>query len=472
MQRFGDSVRLLTVNKRATWPVADRMAFYAYGTYSAKLEPGEYSLIVYRGPEYKVYVGKFLISEDTGPTEVTVSLKRYDDLASRGWISGDGHIHLQREEVADQRVWQQIAAEDVHVADLLQMGNITGIYFEQPAWGQEGRYTYEGHSLVSGQEDPRTGQLGHTVHTNLQQPIHLSSESYFLYYKAFNEAHRQGGISGYAHLGEWFNAPRGLAIDVPFGDVDFISVAEMGRISVDIWYRYLNMGYKILPAAGSDFPYTDLPGVQRHYVKTGKNASLDDYYRAWQAGRIFVTNGPFLEFTVDGQEMGSEVHVGKGRMVQVHAEAWLNPDVDSLDRLELISHGKVIKTIEANGSDRVTLDMDIRADESQWLAVRAFGKQQAQFNTIGAHSAATYLIVDGASFWKRSALQELISDQQKILSEIMSSRILLDEDLEGFDTNDTLLAQWPKQRELLRSRVEEAEKAYDEILIRAGFKTR
>lgn len=470
VQRFGDSVRLLSVNQRAAWPTEGRMAFYAHGTYRAKLPPGTYQLVVSRGPEYKFHVSRFVVKAGSTPTDVTVSLKRYDDMPARGWISGDDHVHLQREEVADERVWQQVAAEDIHVADILQMGNIAGIYFEQPAWGEAGRYTREQHSLVSGQEDPRTGQLGHTIHENLKQPIHLSSENYFLYYKAFEESHRQGGISGFAHLGEWFNAQRGLAITVPFGDVDFIEVSQMGTITTDIWYAFMNMGFKMTPSGGADFPYTDLPGVSRQYVKVAPGAGLDAYYQSWRAGHVFVTNGPFLEFTVNGQMMGSELKVKKGDRVRIHAEVRLNPDIDDLDRIELVSQGDVIMTKTAEkGADRIILDTEMDAEASQWLAIRALGKRQQRFNTVEAHSSAIYVIVDDAPFWKRSALPALVAHQKAVLNEILTAPVLVHEDLEGFETNEILAVQWPRQREMLRARVEQSAKIYDAILVKAGL---
>lgn len=469
VQRFGDSVRLLSVNQRAAWPTEGRMAFYARGTYRAKLAPGTYQLVVSRGPEYKFHVGSFVVKAGSAPTNVTVSLKRYDNMPARGWISGDDHVHLQREEVADEKVWWQTAAEDIHVADILQMGNIAGVYFQQPAWGEAGRYTQGQHSLVSGQEDPRTGQLGHTIHENLKQPIHLSSESYFLYYKAFEESHRQGGISGFAHLGEWFNAQRGLAITVPFGDVDFLEVGQMGAIVTDIWYGFMNMGFKMVPSGGADFPYTDLPGVSRQYVQVDQGAGLDAYYQSWRDGRVFVTNGPFLEFTVNGQSMGSELQVKKGDRLRIHAEVRLNPDIDDLDRIELISQGDVIATKTADGSDRITFDTEIVADASQWLAVRALGKRQQRFNTVEAHSGAIYVIVDGAPFWKRSALPALVAHQKAVLNEVLTAPALIHEDLEGFETNEIIAVQWPRQQKMLRDRVEQAAEKYDAILDKAGL---
>lgn len=389
-------------------------------------------------------------------------------MPKEGWISGDDHVHLQREEIADPNVWLNTAAEDIHVANLLQMGNISGTYFEQPAWGEAGRYTFQDHSLVSGQEDPRTGQLGHTIHENLKSPLHLPSSQYFIYNKMFEASHAQDGVSGFAHLGDWFHAQRGLAITVPFGDVDFIEMCEAGLIAVDTWYDLLNMGFKITPSAGSDWPYTDLPGVSRVYIKTGVGGGLDKFFAQWKAGHAFVTNGPLLDFTVNGQEMGSEIHPARGQVLHVHAEVRLNPDIDQLDRIELVSQGDVVASRKADGTDRIVLDSEVPADASKWLAVRAYGKRQLPGNTVGAHSAPVYVVVDGKPFWKVSALPGLIAHQQEVLNEILTGPVIQSEDLENYETNDFLLAEWPKQREVLRPRIMEAAKRYADIL-KAAF---
>jgi hypothetical protein len=469
VQRFGDKVRLLSVNQHAFWPTGNREAFYVAGTYAAKLPIGVYELAVTRGPEYRAYLGKFEVCEGDKPVDVAVSLERYTDMPRKGWISGDDHVHLQREEVADQSVWQQTAAEDVHVANLLQMGNIAGINFEQPAWGKAGRYTHEEHTLVSGQEDPRTGQLGHTIHENLQKPIRLDSDNYFIYHTVFEESHRQGGVSGFAHLGDWFHAQRGLAVNVPFGEVDFIEVCEAGMIATDVWYGFLNMGYKLTPSAGSDFPYTDLPGVSRNFVKVDHPEDIDAWYASMRAGHTFVTNGPFLEFTVNGHQMGEELHVPRGAMLQISSETQLNPDIDKLDRLELVVEGDVAKTESAAGSDHAVLHTAIKADHSMWLAARAFGNRHEPRNTTEAHSAPIYVIVDDQPFWKAEALPQLVDHEHAALQEILNGPLVPDEDLEEFQTHDLLVAEWPKQREILRARIAQADAMYHDLLKRAGI---
>ena len=135
VHRFADEVRMLWVSPRAFWPSDNRQAFYVDGSYESRLPAGTYDLVVTRGPEYRAHRGKVEIREGE-TSHITVALERYADLPSRGWISGDAHIHLQRAEAEDRAIWGQVAAEDVHVANLLQMGNIAGTHFAQPEeWG-------------------------------------------------------------------------------------------------------------------------------------------------------------------------------------------------------------------------------------------------------------------------------------------------------------------------------------------------
>lgn len=466
LQRYADDVRMLAVNDRTFWPSPNRQAFYVNGNYEGRLPVGTYELVATRGPEYRAYHGSFEVKQDETST-VNLALERYADLPSRGWYSGDSHIHLTRDTVADPLVWGMVAAEDVYVGNLLEMGNIAGTHFKQPEkWGAASRYGHDGHFIVSGQEDPRTGQLGHTIHHNLLRPIHLDSDTYFMYEKVFSQSHKQGGISGFAHVGQGFNGERGLALEVPFGLVDFIEVLQAGRFFSDVWYRFLDLGYKISPAAGSDWPYSDFPGVVRNYVKLNGKLDLDAWFAAFHAGHVYVSDGPFLEFTVNRRPMGDELHVKRGTRLDVVASAQLNPDVDQLDRLELVVMSDVAETVPAEGKDRLDLHRELKADHSMWIAVRAFGKRQAPRNMIVAHSAPVYVVVDGEPTWKPSAVPELVAYQRAKLDELMTTPVDPIEDLEPWETRTLLLEEWDKQLPLIKPQVNQAHALYQKLLDR------
>lgn len=468
VERFSDELSLLHVGPGNLWPSENRQAFYTDGTYGARVPAGEYELVVTKGFEFRAHRSQVEVSPG-GEAEVTVELERYADLPGEGWFSGDAHIHAAREEPADREVWTQVAAEDVHVAHLLEMGNISGVHFVQPAWGEEGRYVDDGHALVSGQENPRTAHRGHTIFHNLEEPVRPPPDSYFHYHRAFEEARRQGGFTGYAHLHPLFNARRGLALDVPFGIVDFLEVMQAGQLFEEIWYDFLNLGYRLKPVAGSDFPYIQLPGAVRYYVRADEAFSPDAWFEGFREGRVYVTNGPFLELTVGGASMGSAVEAERGERLEVAAEARLNPDLGGLDRLELVVHGEAVQGVDAEGRDRVSLETELTAEESFWVAVRAHGDREAP---VVAHTAPVYVEVGGEPTWDREAVPELVAGFEADLDDLLEEPIEPDGDLESWDTREILREEWEAQREGLRERVEEARERYRRLLAEAERRQR
>jgi hypothetical protein len=468
VRRFTDRVRRVWLNRRTFWPVESREAFYVDGAYEARVPAGTYTLVVSRGPEYRLHRQTVAVAADQ-LARVAVRLNRYDDLPARGWYSGESHVHLQRDGVEAPEVWTMIAGEDLHLAHLLEMGNIMGTYFRQPAWGRAGRYVKDGVALLSGQEDPRTVARGHTIHWNVDSHAHFEPQVFFQYHHVFERTRRGGAVTGYAHHGELFNGRRGLALDVPFGLVDFIELLQGGRIATDGWYQFLNMGYRILPAGGADWPYfgPTLPGVERTYVKVDGAFGIDPWLDGFRRGRAYVTNGPFLELTANGQPMGSELRVARGASIAIEARASMNPDVDTLDRLELVVLGDVLKQESARGQDTVKLSATVTADRSLWLAVRAYGKtQEQQFTTI-AHSAPIYVVVGDEPTWKVDAVPALVEIQRGYLRELLTEPVNADGDLEFFETRETIVDQWTKQLPTLTPRIKEADARYQALAERA-----
>ena len=243
---------------------------------------------------------------------------------------------------------------------------------------------------------------------------------------------------------------------------------QNGRLSTEGWYNFLNLGYRMLPDAGSDFPYMDLPGVVRNYAKIDGPFSAEAWFAAFRRGHMYVTNGPLLEFTVNGQPMGAEVKVTRGASLEVVAEADLNPDVDALSHVELVAHGEVIATEPANGRSRVSLRASVAADRSKWLAVRAWGRRQERSNMTVAHTAPVYVVVDGQPFWKPEAVAAIVAEQKTRLTELMTVDVDPRGDLEPWETLALMPEEWNRQRQVLKARVDEASVRYQRLVDRAA----
>jgi hypothetical protein len=350
-------------------------------------------------------------------------------------------------------------AEDVHVTNLLQMGNPYDINFFQYAFGKNGRYRSGSHALVPGVEDPRTAVRGHTISLNINE-VYRPSDQYLLYDQIFSEYRRQGGMSGYAHVsGRLFNVERGLAIDVPLGAVDFVELLQDGAIETELWYNYLNLGFKLIPTAGSDFPYLNAPGGDRNYVLVDGKFTVDAYYEALRQQRTFVTNGPMLELTVNGRGMGSDIQLLPGDEILIKASAALNPDIEMLDRIELVVHGVVVAVVDdISSTNTVTLKHSLTVNEGMWLAVRAYGAEQ----TV-AHSAPVYLTT-GGGFENRATVPELARRMIAKLAEFDS--VVADEtlELESWSVGEPLTNMLAEQRIKILERADDARAVYARML--------
>ncbi len=450
------------LNKIKAWPSEGRYVFYVDGSYRAPLPAGSYDLVIYKGPEYRIVKQKINIKPGES-SRVDVKLKRWKNMPASGWYSGDTHIHIAREDpTKNKSTLAYTQAEDIHVANLLQVSNVgTHDNYPQYAFGPEGYFIGPSHTLVSGQESPRSSHRGHSIGLNTTRFI-WTDEDYFIYNKIADKIHQDGGLWGYAHVAiDAFNVKYGLALDVPLGVVDFIEVLQMGMLDTGYLYDFLNLGYKLLPSAGSDYPFIHIAGSERIYVQLAGQFSPQAWFDAWKNNRSFVSNGPVLAFSINGDTDKSEFNLQQGDKVNISATAAVNPDIDSLSKLELVVHGEVVKTIPSTeGAESLVLDYNFEASESLWLAIRTYGKD----NRV-AHSAPVYIYVDGNQrFWKPELAKDIASKYVDILLDFKTSTPDLNEDWERFNTEDVLLPKWNADKKKLDRLIDQAIAEYEKLM--------
>lgn len=197
-------------------------------------------------------------------------------------------------------------------------------------------------------------------------------------------AHAQGALVGYVHPFDEDVDPakdasltNELPADVAMGKVDYMEVVGFSdhKATAKVWYRLLNLGYRIPTGAGTDAManYADLRGpvgMNRVFVDTGGDKSPKAFLAALKAGRTFASNGPLLGLELDGRHPGSTIE--KVRAADLPYLIAMRSPVP-IDHLELIENGKVIKSFALKG-DRRRLDAsgDIQIDHSGWLVLRAW----------------------------------------------------------------------------------------------------
>ncbi len=406
-------------------------AYFVSKPFAITLPPGKWRLAVQRGPEYLPYFEEFTVT--AGQTlEQNVKMARWVDMPRQGWYSGDAHVHSWRIAPSqDEFIMTWAQAMDVHMMNVVSYGTLkdnNGAI--QKSYGEASRFHRGDYWMESGAEDPRENinEQGHVTQINIQKIVRDTSK-YHLYDYVFDGVHAQGGLVGYSHLAwspEFFrrknpdlNPGWDASINIIRGKVDFIDILEAAHMGLEDFYDFLNLGVKLIAMGSSDFPAASV-GEERTYAYTGRGKfTVDAWYAAVKQGHTFTTNGPMLMMTVGGKMPGDEVRVGKNAKVRVRAEAWAPEVIGAPKVLEVVSHGRVIRSVKSSGpkQEKLTVEFELPADESQWIAART-----TSFNGALAHTSPVYIIVDGASFADQSQVPQLVAKRLKVL-EFIEKRV-------------------------------------------------
>lgn len=385
--------------------------------FTMELAPGDYEVTVLRGTEHVAVHDTVTVVSDA-VVERTYRPRRWVDMRKLGWYSGDDHVHTQILSDADaETVMTWIQAEDVHLANIVKMGDIYRTWFEQRGFGEDYRVVDGDYVLSPGQECPRThNELGHTISMNIKNMIR-NTEQYYLYDTVFDEVHRQGGLSGYAHVNSGiFFVHRDMSINIPKEKIDFVELLQFANLGTDLYYDFLNTGFRVTASAGSDVPWGGSVGEVRVYAYTGKKRfNADRWFEAVRRGNTFVTNGIMLDFRVDRAIPGDEILVDDDKPLRVYARTWGDRERCVPSKLEVIVHGEAIEATTASSADEteLVLDFELPPGNGFWIAARAEGSDGSR-----AHTTPIYVVREGLRFWKYEGIEDLIAKRETSLAEI------------------------------------------------------
>jgi hypothetical protein len=436
------------------------------GPFSMQLAPGEWEVTVRRGVEHEVVNDAFTLAPGQA-IDRQYTVRRWVDMPARGWYSGDDHVHgrIMSDDDA-QRLMTWAKAEDVHLVNIVKMGDIYRTFFEQRGFGPDFRVVDGPYILSPGQECPRThGELGHTISMNINEMVR-DTDKYYLYDWVFDTVHAQGGLSGYAHVNsDLFFVHRDMSMNIPKQKVDFAEILQFAHLGVDLYYEFLNLGFPITASAGSDVPWGGTMGEARVYAYLADEAfTADAWFDAMGAGRTFVTNGPMLEFRVDDALPGHTIAASENQRLRIVARTWGGAGRSLPSKLEVIRHGEVIRevTSDAPEQEELALAFDLDASHGFWIAARAYARDGA-----AAHTTPVYVTRGDLRFWNLAAVPEIIERRLANLDEIAAvvnqARDAVAQG--GFvDRPKQLLAE---QADALMERVEAARTIYRELLATA-----
>src|SRR5437588_665618 len=226
-------------------------------------------------------------------------------------------------------------------------------------------------------------------------------------------AHARGALIGYVHPFEEDPQPLTrpahtdadeLPVDVALGKVDYMEIVAFAdhKATAGVWYRLLNLGFRIPAAAGTDAManYATLRGpvgLNRVYASVANGPLRSDaWLESLRSGRTFATNGPLLNFSVGGRAIGSTVPLARGQRVPFTAGL---RSIVPLEHAQVVCNGRVAREL-ALGAHRDALEVSgtLPIAQSGWCLLRAFtagAEYPILDNFVYATTSPVYVSVRG-----------------------------------------------------------------------------
>ena len=403
------------------------------GDFSIELPVGLWRISIQHGNEYILITEEIIIKEKDKIINKNYALKRWINLPKRGWYSGDVHVHHPTNKPGFRDYLLSFAkAEDLHLVNILEMGHHEtgvdamghahgGTDFKQAGFGEKFRVNDKNYWLVSGQEDPRS-RFGHIIGLNIDQMVRDTSvyDYYDLVFK--NLKMQPGALIGFAHFAwnvSWnvTNETTGFPWFVTTNQIDFVELLQFLKLNTLDYYEYLNLGFRITAAAGSDFPWASTIGEVRTLVYTGKNFTPDSWFAGLKAGNTFVTNGPAIFLTVDEQLPGSEVVKKSNATVKISAKALSQQQIGKIKRIAIYNNeGLISEALNVTNKDSIEIKLTHKLKHSQWIAAVVNCE-----NGAVAHTTPVYVVVDGKATYDLvkgpKIAEKQISSIEKLIAE-------------------------------------------------------
>jgi hypothetical protein len=406
-------------------------SFIVRGVADLDVPAGSYTVIAEHGLEYERIEREISVSNGAS-ANLRIRLQPWIRMRANGWWSGDMHVHRTAEDAAGVA-----QAEDLNFTVLVNRDKSD--FFDTVRWpAQSTAEVADGYWLsLRNVEDERRG--GSWILDGLRSPLARQPESGWfpsgLIY--IREALAQRGPRDVLpwfdiDMPFWWEVPAMVALQPP-DSIDILHNQFMqygidqseywGRkrdrsrfpgpagfvdYSMGLYYRYLNLGYRIAPSAGTGTGVMPNPaGYDRLYAHFDGPFTMEKWYTAIRDGRCFVTNGPMLFVT--------------SRITATHTDIVAAAEArESIARMELVANGRIVASSAAPaGAKKMTARFSIDPRKYCWCAVRCL--LQTPDNIRLAHSTPIYLPgkyaarEDAAYFvsWLDELIQQTLQDKAR-----------------------------------------------------------
>jgi hypothetical protein len=376
-----------------------RASFILRGECALDVPPGEYRVIAERGLEHE----RIETTAKTGENETRIRIAPWIRMRKRGWYSADFHVHRAIEHAA-----ALAQAEDVNLIAVFTMWNKRNLWEGKPLPASPVLSITPNHiATIMNAEDERGG--GAWMLHQIPEPLALGVEGRWFppgieFVRQARARRARGAVFPWFDLEKliWWEVPVIMALEPadslgllhnhyqqyqmmdneawgrPRDKAVYPGLEGFSLYTTELYYRYLNLGFRLPPSAGSASGVLQSPvGYNRIYTRLDKPLTAENWYSAYRSGPSFVTNGPMLFF--EASTAGSR---GKAR-IRVHAR-------EPLDRVELVANGRILQkfTMEP-GAREWTGEAQFDPRAHTWIAARSFLKTSATVRM--AHSSPVYL---------------------------------------------------------------------------------
>ncbi len=410
--------------------------YYVDGEFAVTVPPGGATLEIRRGLETRPLLEQ-VVGDATGTAAArTFRLRRLSNLPGAGYVSGDLHAHLPALAAAAL----EMRAEDLGALNLLVLGGLPlpndGSFKGRPENSSPGvPQIYLSQEIID-------WHLGHLTLAGVKSlipgyPVPCGTLEYWTSHpncdiqRGGRAARSQGALVSLAHFENLPGAETPVAVALGLLDAleiptwsdpmqlpahltpwatSGMPIAEYTPMrGVDLYYQYLNAGFQLPIAAGTDKSGEDIPiGSNRVYVRTKGAGDFAAWLAGIKEGAGFVTNGPLLELDVEGHGPGAVVPFQGVRTVTVRATA---RSILPFTTIEILMNGRpvahTLRLVQTNppvdGVYTLETRSTVRLEQSSWFAARAFADPDItprllpRESSVFSHTNPVYWLQDGHS---------------------------------------------------------------------------
>ncbi len=440
--------------------------FYCSGDVELTVPAGKTRVDVWKGLEFVPQSAEVDLPLGRAAT-ATVTLTRAVDMASRGWFSGDTHIHFDRRTpLDDERALDLAAAEDIRFAHILCMNDPrtyqpvmeSQIHPQDRGMGPASEVFRGNYGIASGQEY-RCNTYGHICLVGGSRLVdadglRTNPNEWPLFGEVADQLHGLGGYAFHAHGGYEQEIYADFAQQATDG-VELLQFAVYRGVGLDGWYHILNAGFRFPAVGASDYPYCRALGDCRTYVFLGGRGATPEAgasakgsrFAAWNKaaaeGRSVMTTGPLIELSVEGRRPGDTFDLAAGHR-ETAVEVELRSPVAGVSEIHLIEGGQVRARRRLNpGESRgpIRWRTTVSLDRSTWIAVRAFAASPSGREDVEAHTNPVYVTVAGTSAIRSESAEWLIRKLDALIT-VQQAR--------SFPQKERVVAYYVKSREILK----------------------